>query len=336
MAQSDAVLRMWTGGKSSDINKMGWAIKMSDGSALADGMVTAWEEYQDARNGTIEGLSAEWWANKDIDNMPEMNIEMWEEIQAKKEDATSEERQTAEQWKRLVTKRAEYLWQRTQPSWDKWNRSYLTSQKGLRRIYLLFRSFHEKSLTIFNEAKLDYDHSPKSLDDKAKFAQRGGAVLTGYVVNKFIRLAMAALLYRERKSLVKIGEEFLTSWMDMFPVFGKALKITVNRFIDTLMEEKTSYIGEALESFPVRVVNMALKAPSDMAEAMAHLLKGEDEEAEEAFMRGIGRLAENVGMLYGYPIPRAKRLGVWLEEEEEPTGRRGPTRRAAPAKRGPR
>ena len=334
MAQSDAVLRMWTGGKSSDINKMGWAIKMSDGSALADGMVTAWEEYQDARNGTIEGLSAEWWANKDIDNMPEMNIELWEEIQVKKEDATSEERQTAEQWKRLVTKRAEYLWQRTQPSWDKWNRSYLTSQKGLRRIYLLFRSFHEKSLTIFNEAKLDYDHSPKSLDDKAKFAQRGGAVLTGYVVNKFIRLAMAALLYRERKSLVKIGEEFLTSWMDMFPVFGKALKITVNRFIDTLMEEKTSYIGEALEAFPVRVANMVLKAPPDMAEATAHLLKGENKESEEAFMRGISRLAENVGMLYGVPIPEIKR--ILPKEGEEPAGRRGPARRTAPSKRRPR
>ncbi|KKN46597.1 hypothetical protein LCGC14_0671470, partial [marine sediment metagenome] len=157
MAQSDAVLRMWTGGKSSDINKMGWAIKMADGSALADGMITAWDEYQDARNDTIEGLSAKWWANKDVENMPEMNIEVWEEIQAKEKDATPEERQAAEQWKKLVVRRAEYLWQRTQPSWDKWNRSYLTSQKGLRRVYLLFRSFHEKSLTIFNEAKLDYE-----------------------------------------------------------------------------------------------------------------------------------------------------------------------------------
>jgi len=334
MAQSDSVLRMWTGGKSSDINKMGWAIKMADGSALADGMVMAWDEYQDARNDTIEGLSTKWWANKDVNNMPEMNIEMWEEIQAKEENATPEERQTAEQWKQLITKRAEYLWQRTQPSWDKWNRSYLTSQKGLRRIYLLFRSFHEKSLTIFNEAKLDYDHSPKSLDNKAIFAQKAGSVLTGYAVNKFLRLAMAALLYRERKSLVKIGEEFLTSWMDMFPVFGKALKITVNKFIDTLMEEKTSYVGEALEAFPVRVVNMILKAPPDMAEATAHLLKGENKEAEEAFMRGIGRLAENVGMLYGVPVPEIKR--VLPKEEEEPVGRRGPVRRAAPAKRKPK
>ncbi|KKL70969.1 hypothetical protein LCGC14_2099560, partial [marine sediment metagenome] len=205
-----------------------------------------------------------------------------------------------------------------------------------RRVYLLFRSFHEKSLTIFNEAKLDYEHSSKSLDDKAIFVQKGSAVLTGYVVNKFIRLAMAALLYRERKSIVKIGEEFLTSWMAMFPVFGKVLEITIKKFIDTLAGEKTSYIGEALESFPIRVVNMTLKAPPDMAEAMAHLLKDETKEAEEAFMRGTGRLAENVGMLYGYPVPRAKRLGAWLEEEEEEsTGRRDPTRRA-PKKRGPR
>ena len=333
--QSDAALRMWTGGRSSDINKAGWAMKITDLIALTNGMKMAQDEYDAVRKGTIEGFSAEWWLDKDVENMPEANSDLWKKVQEEGENADPEERQAVEAWRKIVSERAEYLWQRTQPSWDRWNRSTLTSQKGIRRLFLLFRSFHEKSLTIFNEAKLDYQNSNKTLDDKTRFAQRTGAVLTGYTVNMFLRIAIMAALTRKLKEPVKYFEEFLTSWTAMFPIFGKALKITVNRFIDTLAGAKTSYIGEVLESYPVRVVNMVLKSPPDMAEAMAHVLMGENEEAEEAFMRGIGRFAEGVGTLSGVPVPEIKR--VLPKEGEEPVSRRGPGRRA-PARvgRGPR
>ena len=330
--QSDAALRMWTGGRSSDINKAGWAMKIADVSALTDGMKMAQEEYQDARKGTIEGFSAEWWLDKDV--LPEADSDLWKKVQEEGENADPEERQAIEQWRKLVTDRAEYLWQRTQPSWDRWNRSSLTSQKGLRRMYLLFRSFHEKSLTIFNEAKLDYMNSAKTLDDKTKFAQKTGSVLTGYTVNMFLRLAIMAAVTMQLKEPVKYFEEFLTSWTAMFPIFGKALKISVNRFVDTLAGAKPSYIGEVVESYPIRVINMVLKSPTDMAEATAHVLMGENEEAEEAFMRGISRFVEGVGTLSGVPVPEIKR--VLPKEEEEPTGRRGPARRTAPRRRGPK
>jgi len=323
---------MWTGGKSSDVNKAGWAMKIADISALTDGMKMAQEEYQDARKGTIEGFSAEWWLDKD--NLPEADTELWQKVQEEGENADPEERQAVEEWRRLVTTRAEYLWQRTQPSWDRWNRSTLTSQKGIRRLFLLFRSFHEKSLTIFNEAKLDYENSAKTLDDKTKFAQKTGPVLAGYTANMFLRLAIMAAITRELKEPVKYFEEFLTSWTAMFPIFGKALKITVNRFVDTLAGAKPTYIGEVVESYPVRVVNMVLKSPTDFAEGTAHLLSGDNEEAKEAFERGISRLAEGVGTLSGVPVPEIKR--VLPKEGEEPTGRRGPARRTAPRRKGPR
>jgi hypothetical protein len=330
--QSDAALRMWTGGKSSDINKAGWAMKVADLGALTAGMEMAKKEYDLARTGKLTGFSAEWWLDKD--NLPEANTDLWRKVQEEGENADPEERQTVEQWRRIVTDRAEYLWQRTQPSWDRWNRSTLTSQKGIRRLFLLFRSFHEKSLTIFNEAKMDYGNSAKTLDDKTAFAQKTGSVLTGYTVNMFLRLAIMAAITRELKEPVKYFEEFLTSWTAMFPIFGKVLKTTVNRFVDTLAGAKTTYIGEVLESYPVRVVNMVLKSPPDMAEATAHVLMGENEEAEEAFMRGIGRFAEGVGTLSGVPVPEIKR--VLPEGEEESTGRRGPPRRTAPSRRGPK
>ena len=257
-----------------------------------------------------------------------MNIELWRKVQEEGEAADPEERQAVEQWRKLVTDRAEYLWQRTQPSWDRWNRSTLTSQKGIRRLFLLFRSFHEKSLTIFNEAKLDYMNSAKTLDDKTRFAQRTGSVLTGYTVNIFLRLAIMAAITRELKEPVKYFEEFLTSWTAMFPIFGKVLKTTINRFVDTLAGAKPTYIGEAVESYPVRVVNMALKSPVDFAEATAHLLSGDNEEAKEAFERGIERLAEGVGTLSGIPVPEIKRVLPKEKEEGAPRrGKGGPARR---------
>ena len=200
-------------------------------------------------------------------------------------------------------------------------------------MFLLFRSFHEKSLTIFNEAKLDYMNSAKTLDDKIKWSQKAGSVFTGYTVNMFLRLAIMAAITRELKEPVKYFEEFLTSWTAMFPIFGKGLKITVNRFVDTLAGAKPSYIGEVLESYPIRIVNMVLKSPPDMAEAMAHLIEGDTEGAEEAFMRGISRFAEGVGTLSGIPVPEIKR--VLPKEGEKPAGRRGPISRK-PAGRGPK
>jgi len=330
--QSDAALRMWTGGKSSDVNKAGWAMKIADLGALTAGMEMAKKEYDAARTGKLTGFSAEWWLDKD--NLPEANADLWRKVQEEGENADPEERQAVEQWRRIVTDRAEYLWQRTQPSWDRWNRSTLTSQKGIRRLFLLFRSFHEKSLTIFNEAKMDYMNSAKTFDDKTALIQKAGAVFTGYTVNMFLRLAIMAAITRELKEPVKYFEDFLTSWTAMFPIFGKGLKIAVNRFVDTLAGAKPSYIGEVVESYPVRVVNMVLKSPTDMAQAMAHLINGENEEAEKAFMRGIDRFAEGVGTLSGVPVPEIKR--ILPEEEKEPTERRGPARRGPPRRRGPR
>ena len=330
--QSDAALRMWTGGKSSDINKAGWAMKIADLGALTAGMEMVKKEYDAARTNKLTGLSAEWWLDKE--NLPEANDELWRKVQEEGEEANPEERQAVEEWRRIVSDRAEYLWQRTQPSWDRWNRSTLTSQKGIRRLFLLFRSFHEKSLTIFNEAKMDYENSNKTLDDKTRFAQRTGSVLTGYTVNMFLRLAIMAAITRELKEPVKYFEEFLTSWTAMFPIFGKVLKTSINRFVDTLAGAKPTYIGEAVESYPVRVVNMVLKSPTDMAQAAAHLIAGNNEEAEKAFERGISRFAEGVGTLSGVPMPEIKR--ALPKEEEEPTERRGPVRRTAPARRSPR
>jgi hypothetical protein len=283
MAKSDASLRFWTG-KASDINKLGWALKAADLGALTAGMSIAKKEYLAAQKGKLKGLSAEWWLDKE-----------------------TEFEEGSEEWRQLVSRRAEYLWQRTQPSWDKWNRSLLTTQKGVRRLFLLFRSFHEKSLTIFNEAKLDYENSPKTMNDKVRFTQRTGSVMVGYTVNMALRLAILAAMTRKIKEPVKYLEDFLTSWMAMFPIFGRVLDSASRRFIDAMVGEKPTYRGEPLESFPVKMINMVLKTPADFTAAAGYFVAGDTDKATGSLEKGVKNLFEGVGALYGIPVYEIKR-----------------------------
>jgi len=317
MAKSDAALRAWTGG-TADINKLGWSLKVSDAAALAAGMKIAQAEYTDFLGDKLTGLSAEWWADKSSD-LPDMTIDKWKEIQAKQDQATQEERQAAETWRKAVTKRAEFLWQRTQPSWDKWNRSVLTSQAGLERLILLFRSFHEKSLTIFNEAKLDYGHSSKKLEDKARFVQRTSAVMTGYAVNAALRVSLGALVAREIPDMYKFLKAIVTSWMAMFPVFGKTLDDSARRFLDAATDHKPEYRGQPIELFPLQVINTTLKAGPDIAQAVGEVVNGDNEAAKEAMKKALHELWMGIGAMNGVPVYELNRA---FKTDKEPRQRR--------------
>lgn len=328
MAESDAALRLWTG-KASDKNKLGWTLKVADLMALTSGMSIAQQEYVAAQKGELEGLSAEWWLDKD-DLLP-VGVEEWRQVQEQGENADPEMRQAVEAWRQVVVERAEYLWQRTQPSWDKWNRSMLTTQRGARRLFLLFRSFHEKSLTIFNEAKLDYDNSPKTLDDKARVIQRTSAVMAGYTLNMALRLAILAAVTRKVKEPIHYVSDFLTSWMAMFPIFGKVLDISTREFIAETTDTTAEYRGEPLGSFPVKMVNIVLKAPTDFASAAGNIVSGDNTAATEDLERGIKKIYEGVGALYGIPVYEIERV---LPDDDKPaTGARRKSRGRTTRKR---
>jgi len=318
MAKNDAALKLWAG-KASDVNKLGWTLKVADLAALTSGMSIAQQEYAKAQKGELEGLSAEWWLNKD--NLPEADVEMWRRVEELGDEADPLEVEAVEVWKKTVTERAEYLWQRTQPSWDKWNRSLLTTQKGARRLFLLFRSFHEKSLTIFNEAKLDYEHSSKTLEDKARFAQRTGSVMASYTLNMALRLAILAITTRKFKEPLHYLQDFLTSWMAMFPVFDKVLDAASRKFIAEATSTTAEYRGEPLGSFPIKMVNIALKAPTDFAGAAGNFIAGDSDATIEDLERGVKKIYEGVGALYGIPVYEPKRFFP-EKDEETTTGRR--------------
>lgn len=297
MAKSDSVLRLFTH-KAADINKLGITLRLADMGALASGLQIAKAEYLDAQNEKIIGDSAIWWADKDV-SAEEGSLE----------------------WKNAVTKRAEWLWQRSQPSWDKWNRSMMTS--GLvRKVFFPFRTFHEKSLTILHEANLEYERSNQSSHDRARQAKKYGAVLASYTLNTIIRAAIYALLARKIKKPWQYVSDLLEAPMSMFPMLGTILKKSISSFINILIEEKLEYHGEAVEAFPARVINIIAEAPGDFSIAAAYYLKGDTKKARVAFQRAIAKIYKGVGTAEGVPVSEIDRVYEgWIKEEEEP--RRG-------------
>ena len=311
MAKSDSVLRLFTH-KAADINKLGITLRLADMGALASGLQIAKAEYLDAQNEKIVGDSAIWWADKNVS---------FEE--------------GSEDWRRSITKRAEWLWQRSQPSWDKWNRSMMTS--GLvRKVFFPFRTFHEKSLTILHEANLEYERSNKSPHDRGRQAKKYGAVLASYTLNTIIRATILGLLARKVKEPWQYVSDILEAPMSMFPILGTILKNSIGNFINILIGEKLEYHGEAIEAFPTRVINIVAQAPADFSIAAAHYLKGDKDKARTAFQRAVIKIYKGVGTAEGVPVSEINRVYEgWIKEEEKPIrrGRGARSRAGKPRKR---
>ena len=321
MAKSDSVLRLFTH-KAADVNKLGITLRLADMGALASGMQIAKAEYLDAQNEKIAGDSAIWWADKDVSFE-----EGW---------TTDEEGNRvlkSEGWRNAITKRAEWLWQRSQPSWDKWNRSMMTS--GLvRKVFFPFRTFHEKSLTILHEANLEYERSNKSPHDFARKAKKYGAVTASYTLNTIIRAAILGVLMRKAKKPWQYVSDILEAPMSMFPILGTILKNSIGNFINVLIGEKFEFHGEAVEAFPARVINIIAQAPADFSIAAAHYLNGDTEKARTAFQRAVIKIYKGVGTAEGVPVSEIDRVYEgWIKEEKEPTRvRRGARPRAGKAR----
>ncbi len=294
LGASDATLKLLTK-TSSDINKLGITLKLSDMGALTVGRKIAEAEYIDAQNGTIAGDSATYWAGKDT------SFEI-----------------DSEEWKRAITDRAELLWQRSQPSWDKWSRSMITSDPAAtRRLFFLFRSFHEKSLAILQEAQIEYKNSSKSAEDVAKYSKKYGAVLSGYTINVALRALIMAGLVREFKEPVQYLIDMITAPFAMLPVLGKVLQSSIRGFINVLTEHRAEYRGEAIESFPIRVINTITKAPENFSRAAAYTIMGETDKAADSIKKAVGQIYEGVGTSAGVPVSEINRLyGGWIKEEE--------------------
>jgi hypothetical protein len=294
VAAQDNVLQGFTG-KASWKNKAGLGLKMADLSALTTGMEIAKAEYLDAQKGTVEGESAIWWANRRADF---------------KEDT--------EPWRQAVSERAEFLWQQTQPSWDKWNRSRNLSQPVLiTRIAsgMLFRSFHEKALNVTQQALVEFQGSPKDSQDYTRASRKIGAVMASYAVNTAIRAIILATMTGKIKEPWEYLTNLVTSPFSMITLLGRQLQQTVENFVRVAKGEKVQFYGKIGEQLPFSIIQTMIDATNNYATGTAFFLRGDEERGEENYKKALKRTYESIGLLQGVPIYEIRRVTERLKEE---------------------
>ena len=296
LAASDATLRLLTQ-TSADKNKLGITLRLADIGALAAGTEIAIAEYKDAQSGKITGESSIYWGGKD----------------------TSFKEESPE-WERAVVERAEWLWHRSQPSWDKWSRSAITSDpSAIKRLFFLFRSFHEKSLTILHGASTDYINSSKTLEDKARFAKKYGAVLSGYTLNTILRAIIMTGIARKVKEPFDYLKDLITAPFRMLPILGHILDGSIRSFANALVKYKSEYRGEAIESLPVEVINQISRAPKNFTRAAGYYIGGEPEKGNESLKNAVGQLYMGIGLAMGIPVYELNRIYKgWIKSEKKP------------------
>lgn len=292
--ESDVVRRNILG-KSSWGNKAGWMLKAADMSALLAGWQAAKAEFKAAQSGTLEGKSNRWWAGEDVMGVQE----------------------GSPGYLGLIKRRAEYLWQRTQPSWDIYNRSRITSLPKLARSFLMFRSFHEKVLTIWNDAAVDYASSEKSLADAAEFTERVAWPVTSYVANATLRILIAYTLFGKRKDAADIVRDAVLAPLDAFPVLGTYVQDILEALHNGLRGERAYLNNENLESMPLGILNDMGKGVVGIANGLGQAIAS-DSGLNNETKKNIINLITRVAILNGVPAYQVKNAVKRITGETEP------------------
>ena len=293
---SDQTLRFMTGKSKGIVNKFSIGLRTMDLKAISAGLNIAKAEYKDAQNGDMkkDGLSFTYWESRNTS------------FEEGSEDAQRE-----------IVRRADYLVEMSQPSWNKWARSSVTSNPRS-KIFFPFRSFHEKSLTIWHRANLDYHRSEKTLHDRGQRIQKKGAILSGYMINTMLRMLIMSILYREfpepRDAIINTA----TSFFAMIPVLGRLMQTSAVRISNIIADESPGYRGEPIESLVIEVVNDALGVIPAFTDGLAYLANGDEVRAERSFKKGIADAWYSIGTMQGVPTYKlSKTYEGWFEEEQE-------------------
>jgi hypothetical protein len=221
---------------------------------------------------------------------------------------------TPEFWD-AVNDKAEELWD-TQPSWDKWNKSVNTSQRGIRRLPFLFRSYFEKSLMLLHSANATYEASPKKAADRAKQAQVYGAVLGSQMATALIRTFIGWAVWRKRKSVWDYLGAMAGAPFSMVAIVGGYMGRVVGSLIKILAGEKQQFEGEPISSLPVQTAEELLVGLNQMADAAAYHLAGEDKKAETQMKAATRNLIINTGTMLGIPARQIDKITKAMEKEE--------------------
>lgn len=265
-------------GKAADINKAGIFIKTTDTLALHDGWKIAKNIVEDTT--TLEKGSEAYWL--------------------------------------AISETAEDLWQQSQPSWDKWNRSINTSDPTpFKQTFLLFRSYYEKALSMINVAQAEYSNSNKTVRDKAKLSKVYGAVMGSQMINAVLRGLVSWGLWRDRKTIWDFIADMVAAPFAMIAIFGKAFQISIGNFFKTLGKRRVAYIKEPISSLPISIINIMLQAPDEFGKAAAEYINGNPEKGKKHLIRSITHVYRSFGLICGVPVYELERAKKgWFKKKK--------------------
>ena len=241
----------------------------------------------------------------------------WKIAKAMVNDSTNLEQGSPEYYD-MVNDVAEYLWD-TQPSWDKWNKSVNTSQRGIKRLPFLFRSYFEKSLMMLHSAGAAYQASPKTGGDKARLSQVYGAVLGSQVATAMMRTFIGWGVWQQRKSVWDFLAAMVSAPLAMVSIVGGYMQRVVGNVIRILAGEKQKFEGDPLATLPGETIEQFLLGTGQLADSTAHYLVGDDEKGEKQMKQAVRNLTLSVGTAKGIPVRQMEKIGKALTKEEGPT-----------------
>ena len=227
-----------------------------------------------------------------------------------------------------IRERAEFLWQRSQQTWDPVNRSAIsgTPNQALRTLFF-FRSYHEKVVTMWNDALLDLKTGRST---KAEFTKRVSYPVASYMAEAVTRSVLLAAIFGDRKDLDDYGLALITSPLSAFPFFGPVMQAGIIAFTKAAEGKKQRYRNwDLLNSPMLDMVNEAADASVLISQAVGEWAGGDEKKAKKATIGALSKLIAPFAVgVFGAPVYNVQKLRRgWLAPGEEKPAIGGPTRR---------
>jgi hypothetical protein len=240
----------------------------------------------------------------------------WKVAKAFVDDTTQLKKGSPEYWD-AVSDKAEELWD-TQPSWDKWNKSINTSQRGIKRLPFLFRSYFEKSLMMLSTANETYKTSEKTATDKAKWSRVYGAVIGSQMMTALIRTFVGHALWRKRKSVWDYVGAMVAAPLVMVSVIGGYMNRVAGNVFRILAGEKQKFEGEPISNLATGTLEKFFLGIAQTTKAAAFYLAGEEDKAEVQIKAAARNLILSVGTMKGVPVRQIEKIQKAVESEDVP------------------
>jgi hypothetical protein len=304
--ETDAVLQAMTD-RGAYINKPAIGMRVTDIVPLNGGWALAKAEFRDARAGKMDpkSLSGRWWKDKNIAGFEEGD----------------------QAWKNIIRERAEYLWQRSQQTWDITNRSWLSGHpnQALRSLWF-FRTYHEKVVGMWNDALLDYKMGRST---KAEFAKRVSYPIASYMAESIVRSIILAAVFGDVKDPDDYGLALITSPLSAFPIFGPVMQAAIIAFAKAAEGKKQRYRNYELINSPMLdMTNEAADASILVSQATGEWAEGDTEKAKKTMSRAMYELMKPVGIgMTGFPVHLAEKFYRGRLAPKEKPVEHGPVRR---------